>query len=322
MDNQAWEQVRSVFEQKRRRNGQEETRRREEIARLHPDLEQLVAQRHEMILRSVRGAFSGAAPQNAEEMMREYNQKIAALLQEKGYPADYLAPVWDCPLCQDSGYVYEQGVQKPCECLKKAYLAALSQAGETMAADQTFDHFDESRFPDDPLPGTDVTQREYMRLIRQKCLEYAEGVPCSPVKTLLLHGGSGLGKTYLLNCVGNFVREKGVDVLYVTAYDLLMALKNAFFSRTGETAQEYFDAPLLLIDDLGMEPMLETVTVEQIYNLLNARLIRGLYTAVSTNLTRVELKQKYTERVSSRLLDPRTGMALAFQGRDIRLVRA
>ena len=139
---------------------------------------------------------------------------------------------------------------------------------------------------------------------------------------LLLHGGSGMGKTYLLNCVGNFVRAKGVDVLYVTAYDLLMALKNAYFSRTGETAQEYFDAPLLLIDDLGMEPMMETVTVEQIYNLLNARLIRGKYTALSTNLNRVELKQKYTERVSSRLLDPRTGLTIAFLGKDIRLIKA
>ena len=321
MDNQAWARVRSGFERKRQENEREEARRREEIARLHPDLDQLVTQRHEMILRSVRGAFSGKAPQDAEQMMREYNQKIAGLLQEKGYPADYLAPVCDCPLCQDSGYVYEQGVQKPCECLQKAYQAALSQAGETLSPDQTFERFDEARFPDTPLPGTDVTQREYMRVIRQKCLEYAQCVPEGPLKTLLLHGGSGLGKTYLLNCVGNFVRAKGVDVKYVTAYDLLMALKNAYFSRTGETAQEYFDAPLLLIDDLGMEPMMETVTVEQIYNLLNARLIRGKYTALSTNLNRVELKQKYTERVSSRLLDPRTGLAIAFLGKDIRLIK-
>lgn len=322
MDNQAWAQVRVLFERKRQRNEQEEARRREEIARLHPDLDQLVTQRHEMILRSVRGAFSGAPPLDAEQMMREYNQKIAAMLREKGYPADYLAPVRDCPQCQDSGYVYDQGIQKPCECLRKAYQAALSQAGETMAADQTFDHFDESRFPDEPLPGTDVTQREYMRVIRQKCLEFAQGVPEGPIKTLLLHGSSGLGKTYLLNCVGNSVRGRGIDVVYVTAYDLLMALKTAYFSRTGETAQEYFDAPLLLIDDLGMEPMMESVTVEQIYNLLNARLIRGRYTAISTNLNRVELKQKYTERVSSRLLDPRTGLAIAFLGRDIRLIKA
>ena len=48
---------------------------------------------------------------------------------------------------------------------------------------------------------------------------------------------------------------------------------------------------------------------------------RGLYTVISTNLTREELQKRYTERLTSRLLDPRTGMAIAFRGQDIRLTR-
>ena len=108
----------------------------------------------------------------------------------------------------------------------------------------------------------------------------------------------------------------------VTAYDLLMDLKNAYFSRTGETADAYFEATLLLIDDLGMEPLIDSVTVTQIYNLISTRLKRGLYTVISTNLTREELQKRYTERMTSRLLDPRTGMAIAFLGQDIRLMKA
>ena len=303
------------------RNEQEAERRRAEIARQQPALDQLVTQRHEMILRSIRTAFSGGAAADAESVMLSYNQKIAEGLRAAGYPADYLSPIADCPLCQDTGYVYDHGIQKTCDCLKKAYLAALARQGEELADNQTFALFDEGRFPDEPLPGTDVTQREYMRIVREKCRAYADGVPQADCRTLLLHGGSGLGKTYLLHCVGNAVRSRGIDVIYLTAYDLLMRLKNAYFSRVGETAQELFDVPLLLIDDLGMEPMMENITVEQIYNLLNARLTRGLYTALSTNLSRIELKQRYTERVTSRLLNPRTGLALPFQGRDIRLIK-
>jgi len=160
-----------------------------------------------------------------------------------------------------------------------------------------------------------------MQVIRNKCLSYAENVPHGPIKTLLLHGGSGLGKTYLLHCIGHYARERGVDTLYVTAYDLLMDLKNAYFSRTGENAREYFEAELLLIDDLGMEPLMEGVTVEQIYHLINSRLSSGLYTAISTNFTRVELQKRYTERLSSRLLDVRTSLALPFLGKDIRLMK-
>ena len=160
-----------------------------------------------------------------------------------------------------------------------------------------------------------------MRVVREKCLRFAQNVPQGPCKTLLLHGGSGLGKTFLLHCIEQEARARGVDTLYATAYDLLMALKTAYFSYGGDSAADYFDVSLLLIDDLGMEPLMENVTVEQIYNLLNSRLTRGLPTAISTNLSRTELQQRYTERVSSRLLDSRTGQAIAFYGRDIRLVK-
>ena len=320
MDNRIVAALMADYARMQALNEQEEARRREEIQTRHPDLHALIQQRHSMIMQSVRSGLTGAA-EDPEAKMADYNRRIAALLKEKGYPDNYLDPVCRSPLCRDTGYVYRQSIRVPCDCLKKAYQQALADNGGDVQGEQTFENFDETRFPDEPLPQTDVTQREYMRLVRDKCREYAALLPTGGRQNLLLHGGSGLGKTYLLNCIGNAARQRGVDVLYVTAYDLLMALKNAYFSRSGESAQEYFDATLLLIDDLGMEPLMEGITVEQIYNLLNSRMVRGLYTAVSSNLSRTELEKKYTERISSRLLDTRTGLAIPFRGKDIRLIR-
>ena len=321
MDNQVWAQVEARLEETRRENEREEARRREEIAQKCPEITELAEQRHRMVMDAVRWAFANDTPRNPEAVMEEYNQKIAALLKQNGYPADYLSPVFHCPVCQDQGYIYDHSVKKPCPCFLKAYQDAMDQAEAAGPLSECFEAFDESRFPDAPLPGTDVTQREYMRLVRDKCRQFADGVPGGPLKTLLLHGGSGLGKTFLLHCVESAVRDRGVETVYVTAYDLLSDLKAAYFSRDGEPPREFFDAPLLLIDDLGMEPLMQNITVEQIYNLLNARLSRGLYTAISTNLSREELKNRYTERVSSRLLDTRSGLAIFFRGQDIRLVR-
>ncbi len=321
MDNQAWTQTEEAFARQRQENEREEARRQREIAENCPEADRLLSARHQMILRSVRQAFGDAVPRDPEALMREYNEKIAALLTAKGYPADYLAPVCRCPVCGDTGYVYEHSVRRPCACFLKQYQALFSREAEAGKGQETFDSFDEARFPDYVLPGTDVTQREYMRVVRDKCRRFAGNVPDGPLKTLLLHGGSGLGKTFLLHCVENAVRERGVDTLCVTAYDLLADLKSAYFSRGGDPPREYFDTALLLIDDLGMEPLIENVTVEQIYNLLNARLRQGLYTALSTNLSREELRARYTERVSSRLLDTRSGLALHFLGKDIRLIR-
>ncbi|MBR3019295.1 MAG: ATP-binding protein [Clostridia bacterium] len=321
MENPVWNQVLAAFEAQRARNEQENNRRRQEIAEKFPDLDALVKQRHEMVMGAVRGAFSDGKLQSAEEMMAEYNRRIAGMLLEKGYPADYLAPVCKCPLCGDTGYIYENSVQRQCECLKIAYQQALARTDGSGQETQTFAAFDPLRFPDVPLPGTDVTQREYMGIVRNKCRQFADNVGVGPIKTLLLHGGSGLGKTFLLNCVGHEAQERGVSTVSVSAYDLLTDLKNAYFSRNGENADVYFDSKLLLIDDLGMEPLMENITVEQIYNLLSSREKRRLYTVITTNLSREEMKKRYTERVISRLLDTRAGMAIAFRGQDIRLTR-
>ena len=322
MPNAIWNQVEAEFERRREENSREESRRRAEIAERCPELNRLVEERHSLIMRSVRGAFAGGGLSDAEAVMLDYNRRIAAMLQKNGYPADYLSPVCKCAVCGDLGFVYEQSVRKPCECFLQEYRQALCQTEGTGGSKETFAAFDENRFPDaPPLPGINISQRQLIKRTRDWCVQFAEGVPGGPIKTLLLHGGSGLGKTFLLHCMENAVREKGIAVISTTAFDLLMKLKTAYFSNTGETAQEFFDVPLLLIDDLGMEPMMENITVEQIYNLLNARMTKGLYTAITTNLTLDEVKKRYTERVSSRLLNKRVAQAAHFQGKDIRMMK-
>lgn len=317
MDKLILQQVLEAFAHKRARHAAEEDRRKAEVARKLPEVQRLVEERHRMVMASVRSVFSGDG-QHAVEQMETYNREIRCALEKQGYPGDYLAPIQDCPLCEDTGYVYENGRKMACDCLKNAYEQAV-RAADATAGGICFGAFDPLRFPETNLPGTDITQREYMLLIRDKCLQFVRQVKDGSVQTLLLHGGSGLGKTYLLHCIEREAAAMGEECLFVTAYDLLDALRNAFFGRENDLADRCMQAKLLLIDDLGMEPLMENVTVEQIYHLLSSRLSRGLYTAVSTNLSLVELEKRYTERVTSRLLDVRTGMALPFRGSDIRL---
>lgn len=305
----------------RQENEREENRRRAEIEQKAPEIAALLKKRHDMVLSSVRSVFANGTPADPEKLMAQYNRQIADQLVSQGFPADYLNPICRCALCQDTGYVYEKNRRKACQCLREACQKALLKEGEQLAGDKTFANFDLTRFPVQCFPSSDVTQREYMKLVRQRCFTFAQGVPEGPIKVLLLHGGSGLGKTYLLHCVGNAVRDRGLEPVYTTAFDLLNALKNSYFSRSDEESRPYFDTPLLLIDDLGMEPLIENITVEQIYNLVNYRLNRGLPVAVSTNLSRTELKHRYTERLESRLLDTRASMAIPFLGKDIRLMR-
>ena len=80
MDNRVLGEVLAEYAAQREKNEQEEQRRQQEIAAKAPQIAALMQQRHQMIMGSVRGAFAGTPPENAEARMREYNQKIAKRL--------------------------------------------------------------------------------------------------------------------------------------------------------------------------------------------------------------------------------------------------
>ena len=73
-----------------------------------------------------------------KELEEIADQRIA-LLQEHGYPGDYLNPTYDCPLCHDTGLV--DG--KRCSCFRKKEAALLYK--DSKAADllekENFRHF-------------------------------------------------------------------------------------------------------------------------------------------------------------------------------------
>lgn len=296
----------------REQNAREENRRLREVGQKDTALARLIDERHQMILAAARDVFDIGNAEHLEERMRGYNGKIRALLQKDGFPADYLEPVYSCPLCRDTGYVGET-VKEPCACYKRRTLSSGFLRGE----EQTFETFDETVFPDIAEKAGEYTQRDQMNGARLICERFADAFPKQSPQNLLIVGGSGLGKTFLLSAVAHRVRSRGYDALCVTAFEALLTLKNAFFTRSNE-ADALFSCELLLLDDLGMEPLMENVTVEQIYNLLNERLRRGLATVISTNLNMAEIKARYTERVASRLLDAGRCRAVRLSGQDVR----
>lgn len=320
MDKQIYAQLMDQYRVTRENNWRVEQQRKDEVFTAHPDIEMLHNKRHQMILGSVRNAFQGLEGLDLVSMMENYNREIRELLVRYGYAPDYLAPVYQCEKCQDTGLVGEP-IKTECECFRKAYIAAAARQSTLRQDEQTFENFDLNRFPGTMLPGQSVTQRDYMKVLRRKCEAFADSYPGGSVKNLLLHGGSGLGKTYLLHCIANRQQQLGREALYVTAYQLLDDLRNDFFRPGSADCAIYEEAELLLIDDLGMEPLFENITVELIFNLFNQRMLKGLGTVISTNLNHVELKERYTERFTSRLLDARTCLDLAFLGQDIRLIK-
>lgn len=249
--------------------------------------------------------------------MEQYNARICALLKKGGLPEDFLAPVYDCAVCKDDGFLYEPE-RRMCACFEKALAKRMMDTLVGVQRGQTFEYFDISLFDDEEIDG--ISQKKMITAIRKRCEAFANEYPDmkTATKNQLLCGTSGLGKTYMMNCIINRVAQRGYLPVYVSAYQLLDTARRAYFGNNDSLMENYLSAGLLLIDDLGTEPLFDNITVVQLFNLISVRQNAGLSTVISTNFSLDEIKERYTERVASRFGDRSLWTRLDFIGEDVR----
>lgn len=308
------------YEAQRQRNQAQEQERRMTAVAACPEIGQVLDSRQEMIFSGLRGILGGqSAAEDLPVRMDVMNRRLAALLKQHGFPADYLDPVYRCARCQDTGYVGEP-VREQCECLRTAFYTRLyRQVGLGETAEQSFERFDLNVFSEKLLEGKRYSQRDVMRVYRQKCSDWAEKYPAVAAKDVLMMGQSGLGKTYLMHAMAKVLLQRGFSVMLLSAYRFFDTARKAYFSSSSAEMDALMDVDVLMIDDMGSEPLMENITIVQWFNLINERQQRGRATVISTNLMEDELRRRYTERIASRLLNnPTQCMLLQFLGDDVR----
>ena len=257
-------------------------------------------------------------------------KKRKTLLERKGYAANYTEPLYECQVCEDSGYI-NRG-EAMCDCLKKALAAEsinYSGLGRTIK-DQTFENFnlnyyDRKKSPDKLIPESPY---KYMKSIYEDCKKFAadfggkyfgDSNSEEIKKNLLFMGTTGVGKTHLSSAIAYEVIKKGFDVFYDSAQSILYSFEKERFSRFGtfdpDIIERYMTCDLLIIDDLGTEYS-GSMSVSSLYNLINMRLLENKSMIISTNLTGEEMQKRYDDRIVSRMFGMFT--VLNFIGEDIR----
>lgn len=321
MRNAILRELQAEYDQQRMRNDQENQRRLAEVTAKCPEIAQLMDERQSMIFSGLRGILDGRVQgDELPKRMDVMNTRIAQLLRQHGYAENYLEPVYRCPRCKDTGYVGEP-VKEMCDCLRSAFYARLyQQVGLGEKARQTFESFDLNVFPNKKVEGQPFTQRQLMDMIREQCQTWADQYPRAATSDMLLMGPSGLGKTFLMHAMAKRLLDRGFNVLMMSAYRFLDVARKAYFSGQMGELDGLMEADVLLLDDLGSEPLMENITIVQLFNLINERQTAGKGTVISTNLNLRELRERYTERIASRLTDKRQCTQVVFMGDDIRRV--
>ena len=180
----------------------------------------------------------------------------------------------------------------------------------------SFESFNLEYYSDMPDSNGNVP-RTRLEKIYNYCKNYAENFS-GINKSILMEGGTGLGKTHLSLAIANTVLEKGYSVIYDSVINILRSIEKEHFSRehTSEMIDLVMETELLILDDLGTE--YETPFYNAtIYNILNTRLNCSRPTIISTNLDFAGISRRYDERVVSRIVS--AYRCLEFHGEDVRL---
>lgn len=309
------------YQARRAQNELELEARIERAEKIDPEIARLREENRTLAFETVRRVMqtqSVEARREAAEQMKQRgvfnNGEIRRRLRAAGLPEDDLELKYRCNVCRDTGYVGD-APSRFCDCFETRLRMKLYEDGSMAGLDeQSFARFDLERFPEEG------GQRAQMKLVRQTCEDYANAFPQTRFLNLLLTGAGGLGKTYLLNCIYGRVIGRGFPDVRITAFRMFQCMRDQHFSSADAELnfEQLISTPLLLIDDLGSEPMLRNVTVEYLFTLLNERMAAGRHTVVATNLSPLQVQETYGERVASRLLDRSRCATIKLSGKDLR----
>lgn len=316
--------IRDEYDQKRHRAFNEAQRRKEDIYKALPMLEELDKQ---IALTGIElSKVVLLKPENFEEEITKVRSKLDGYREEKklvlrqnSLTEDDFKPVFECKECEDTGYTSSQ---EKCKCYKQKIIENLYDMSNIKyrLQKENFNLFDIGVFSAEKFKEEKLSPKQNMKNILEACgnfcLNFSRESP-----SLLFHGTTGVGKTFMCNCIASELIEKGKTVIYQTASNLIEVIEEHKFKKTEEAGinkENYnylFECDLLIIDDLGTE-LNNSFTNSELFNIINARMISDRKTIISTNLPLADLALVYSDRIISRIFNEFA--IFKFFGKDLR----
>jgi DNA replication protein DnaC len=263
---------------------------------------------------------------NIEEFIVEQRKKITDLkikkseiLNQNRYPVDYMEIKYSCSKCKDTAYV---GNIK-CSCFKQKLIDKYyAQSNlKDIVKRENFETFDLSLYSKGKDPQENISPYENIQSIFSYCINFSANFRKSAENdSLFFCGNSGLGKTFLSNCIAKDLLDDGKVVIYQTAGNLIEAIRNIKFdeSISKNLLEDLMECDLLIIDDLGTEPN-TAFSHSELFNLINTRILKKKGMIISTNYSLNELYNIYPERITSRIFG--NFKIFKFFGDDIRIMK-
>lgn len=275
---------------------------------------QLDGKKRSLIFEKGKSEFLGRDTAGISHQLEEIKLEQEKILQDNGLSFADLEPHFECAKCRDTGFINGE----TCLCFRQSYNNKLMRASKINLSDVPF------------LKDYDVTvfekkEQENVRTTVRKLKDFVDEFDDMKIRNIILIGGTGAGKTFLAQSIAKEVISTNHTALFTSAFNL----NNFFLSvHTGASTNKiaemngYIETDLLIIDDLGTEPLLRNVTKEYLLLLLNERTLKNKSTIITTNMSPENILDKYNERVFSRIFNKSNSVTISMNGKDLRIKKA
>lgn len=320
LTNSQYESIRRDYDKRQFQAHRQVVDHIEELYRKNPEIKKIDQEIATISIKQAEKLLEGDKDALLElrSSLHELKERKNSLIEALGYDLDYIEPTYRCPDCKDTGYINGQ----KCHCFTQAAIDLVyTQSNIRQVLEQeNFAHFNFDLFDDTHIdPVTNLTAYETMQRAVFDCQDFINNFG-KEKRNLFFTGSTGVGKTYLSNCIAKELLDRGFSVIYFTATGLFDVFHNNAYNKSSETSGAYqniFNCDLLIIDDLGTE-VSNSYTNSQLFMCINERIMRGKSTIISTNFGLSDLSEHYSERVFSRIMKNYDLIKLV--GNDLRLI--
>ena len=303
LTNAQYDEIMRGYQAKQLRNKRLANERLANAYKQEPHLKEIDEYIASASVSSVRKMLNGDtnAMSHLKQELSKLRTEKATILKRMGLRADYFNEVYTCFDCKDTGYING----KKCHCFKQQIIDIIySQSNiKGILSQENFSKFSYAYYSDELInPANGLSALQSAKHAVKECHRFIKEFDKKP-NNLLFYGDTGVGKTFLSNCVAKELLERGKSVIYFTAFQLFDILSKGTFQKDSDAIaahQNIYDCDLLIIDDLGTE-LANSFTSSQLFLCVNERILRQKSTIISTNLDMKQLADLYSERTLSRI---------------------
>ena len=318
MANKELENILVEYEQKRRIAENRLENKKRELYKKIPRLQEIETEINKISINKTKSILMNEMTddlkvkfENDLELLKKEKEQI---LKKEKITIEDLKPKYECNKCNDTGFInYNNKKTEMCTCLKQRLInISYNKSNLSNLQKENFDNFNENLFSNEINENKykmNISPRENIVNIKKASINFVKNFENLNTRNLFFTGNTGLGKTYMTNCIANELIKQGKTVLYQTAPVLLETIIDNKFTKykttdTNDFYNQVLTADLLIIDDLGTEYQ-NSIKLSELFTILNTRALnmnnKLTRTIISSNLSIEKIFEIYEERIGSRI---------------------